>query len=118
MDNPNWGSISVDGNVATILAPPPITSDINIRPETLRGWVLREDFLIDGEKEKERLLRQIRMTLRSKVDSKAFHALYREQCRASLESFFRNLFSHTETLRHVEHVYVQFNDEASPSQKD
>lgn len=115
MDDPAWGPISVNGHVATITAPPPVTSSINILPETLRGWVLREDFIIDGEKEKERLLRQLRSKLRTKVDSEAFHAVYREQCRRSLEDFFRALFKHTDSLRQVDHVYVQFTDEAIPS---
>ena len=113
IDSPEWKEILIDGDTATITAPSPVLGELNIRPESLRGWVLREDFLIDGKKEKSRLLKHIRPKLRKKVESREFTQMYREQCRRSLEQFFRQLLSHIKRCDQVNHVYVHFSDEPS-----
>lgn len=111
MNDPDWGSIDISGNVATVNAPEPRTGAINIRPETLEGWVLREDLLISGKKEKDRLLHDVRANIEDRVSTPEFRQKYRESCRMSLQNFFRNLFSHTDALSQVEHVYIRFKDD-------
>lgn len=110
-DKVDTWKITVDGDTARVKAPPFEVDEVNVRPETVNGWVAREDFLIDGETQKTVLMRNIQRVLQKKVNSKAFRNQHRESCRKSLEAFLLKQLSLLKATADVKHVIVEFSDD-------
>ncbi len=121
--DPKQWKIQITDDTAKIQAPPFIVDDVNVPPEHLHGWVVEEDFIIDGEKERDVLLQNVRRELAPLTQSDDFRNKYREECRANLRIFFMNLFQalKDDRLGKVKHIYVEFADdpvvgESAPSE--
>lgn len=110
-DNIDTWKITVDGDTAIVNAPPFVADEVNVKQDTVNGWVAREDFLIDGEAQKTVLMRNIQRALQKKVNSKVFRNQHRESCRRSLEVFMLKQFSLLKATAVVKHVIVKFSDD-------
>ncbi len=112
-DNADQWQVEIDGDMARIRAPAYVVDEVNVPPEKLQGWVIEEDFMISGKKERDELLKQVRLRLIPHVKSKSFRHKHREQCRQNLRRFFQQLFQTVgdERLKQVKHIYVQFADD-------
>ncbi len=110
METDTW-TIRIEGDTAEVLAPVPAPDQVLVNAETLRGWVIQEDLLVDGEKEKELLLKRVQRRLSEKVKSREFLRKHRETCRVSLADFLQKQFQVLDETRDVKHIYVRFADE-------
>ncbi|OVE82365.1 hypothetical protein BVY04_01175 [bacterium M21] len=109
--------ITINGNTADITAPALVADKVNIQPETVKGWVLEEDWLIDGQEKRDQLVKSIRPHLQRKVRSHGFIRQHRDACRQSLSRMMTKLIALANPKLQIDHVYVTFSDEGNASEK-
>ena len=105
--------IKIKDDTAYIKAPKLIVEEPNVITESIRSWVVEEEFIIDGEKEKGILEKSSRVRIIPYTQEDEFLKARKERCRKNLADLFRNFFSliKDEKLQKVKHFVIKFADD-------